>query len=286
MANINVNNSDYKYESPYANLSERIAMLLAPANSAAPEQVTTGQREATKLTANPTVAQSSLEDNLEAIGGRTLGNVPVGPTQVTPATDVNYGLGRGVIPANAQAISDYAAGLNAARAKDARGVNSPGFNERVYRILNGDNGPTPQLPRYFDTQQFKEQVRNLNDGPKMVNPNTDESGNKWDVDKLKEKYGFDDAEANAFMSRDYNWRAYNALVNEGIIKPSKKEKEYIAQQAAQERLEAASQAQAPQEYVEPVQEQPVSDGQFELIPNNNALNSDYWANLIGNLLNK
>lgn len=61
-----------------------------------------------------------------------------------------------------------------------------------------------------------------------MNPSDEGMNHEWDTEKLKKAYGFTDDEANAFKNQRFNWRAYNALVNDGIIRPTEAARQYQA----------------------------------------------------------
>lgn len=233
-------NATWSYTSPYAKLGQNLGVLQAPADAAPPKQVTTGEEQRENLDSNPTVAKAQQQSNEEAqrelmrvAGLRAMGinpNNPLGETGViSDPSQANYGLGKGVTPSNAEAINDYYNGLQQAREKDNAHVLSDGFNQRIYKILHGDNAPIPELASYLaQTAAQKQQTRDLGDGSKLMNPSDEGMNHEWDTEKLKKAYGFTDDEANAFKNQRFNWRAYNALVNDGIIRPTEAARQYQA----------------------------------------------------------
>lgn len=234
-------NATWSYTSPYAKLGQNLSMLQAPADAAPPKQVTTGEEQKANLDSNPTVAKAQQQSNEEAqkelmrvAGMRAMGIDPNDPSGLRGKTgtfpdpsQLNYGLGQGVLPRNAEAIDDYYDGLQQAREKDDAHVLSDGFNQRIYKILHGDNAPIPELASYLaQTEAQKQQTRDLGDGSKLMNPSDEGMNHEWDTEKLKKAYGFTDDEANAFKNQRFNWRAYNALVNDGIIRPTEAARQY------------------------------------------------------------
>ncbi len=60
-----------------------------------------------------------------------------------------------------------------------------------------------------------------------MNPSDEGMNHEWDT-KTKKAYGFTDDEVNVFKNQRFNWRAYNALVNDGTIRPTEAARQYQA----------------------------------------------------------
>lgn len=136
------------------------------------------------------------------------------------------------LPQYYQQMGDYNAGLEAAKKRDAESGSGTHAYEKAYGI-------THQMPQAqtTDNSLSARMQRNLGDGSQLVNPNTDGSGHQWNVEKLKQVMGFDDAQAQDFMKNaNLNWQSFNALKQAGAIELDPAHQQYQQYQDYQNQL--------------------------------------------------
>ena len=126
--------------------SPQDVMADAPANATPAKQITTGQAQNNSVTAGP-VGQAMASQDLK---NKLMGNFA---DKLAPDNPVNpetyqykgqYGNTWKPTVYNQNTLNQYDKGLQAARDWDAKSSLSPGFKERVYKILNGER-PQAQL---------------------------------------------------------------------------------------------------------------------------------------------
>lgn len=230
-------------------------MTDAPANTAPAKQVTTGQEQKNSVTAGPVgqaMASQALKNNL--MGNFADKLAPTNP--VNPETyqyKGQYGNTWKPTVYNQDAMNQYDKGLQAARDWDSKSSLSPGFKERVYKILNGER-PQAQLEQYIPNAAMKYQTKDFNDGSQLQNPNTNpELALQWNVQKLKELHpDWDENTIQNYMNQNFNWQSAQALTNSGAWEPTQASKDwtnYLAYQAElQRQAEAEAAAAAAQSY--------------------------------------
>lgn len=223
---------------------QRQAAANAPAASASPQVLETGKDKANSVTAGPVgnAVRSNLRQQL--MGGTELQNYLPSNRDVTDPENYQYKgqYGNTWKPTiyNQKELGDYDAGLQAARDWDAQSALSPGFKERVYKILNGER-PEAQLQQFVPNAAMQRQTQDLGDGSKLMNPADEGMNHEWNVQRLREIHpDWDENTIQNYMNQRFNWQAYNALKNEGAIQPTEQAKQYMAYQQAQ--AEAARQA--------------------------------------------
>lgn len=225
-------------------------MADAPANAAPAKQVTTGQEQKNSVTAGPVgqaMASQALKNNL--MGNFADKLAPTNP--VNPETyqyKGQYGNTWKPKVYNQDALNQYDKGLQAARDWDSKNSFSPGFKERVYKILNGER-PQAQLEQYIPNAAMKYQTQNLKDGSQLQNPNTNpDMALQWNVQKLDELHPYWDKNTiQNYMNQNFNWQSAQALTNYGVWEPTQASKDYLAWQAElQRQAEAEAAAQAAQ----------------------------------------
>lgn len=227
---------------------QRQAAANAPAASASPQVLETGKDKANSVTAGPVgnAVQQQLRSNLrqQLMGGTELQNYLPSSRDVTDPENYQYKgqFGNTWKPTiyNQKELDDYDAGLQAARDWDSQSALSPGFKERVYKILNGDR-PEAQLQQFVPNAAMQRQTQDLGDGSKLMNPTDEGMNHEWNVQGLREAHpDWDENMIQNYMNQRFNWQAYNALQDAGIIRPTEQAKQYMAYQQAQ--AEAARQA--------------------------------------------
>lgn len=224
------------------------ALADAPAASASPQVLETGKDKANSVTAGPVgnAVQQQLRSNLrqQLMGGTELQNYLPSSRDVTDPENYQYKgqFGNTWKPTiyNQKELDDYDAGLQAARDWDAQSALSPGFKERVYKILNEER-PEAQLQQFVPNAAMQRQTQDLGDGSKLMNPTDEGMNHEWNVQGLREAHpDWDENMIQNYMNQRFNWQAYNALQDAGIIRPTEQAKQYMAYQQAQ--AEAARQA--------------------------------------------
>ena len=166
--------------------SPQDVMADAPANATPAKQITTGQAQNNSVTAGP-VGQAMASQDLK---NKLMGNFA---DKLAPDNPVNpetyqykgqYGNTWKPTVYNQDALTQYDKGLQAARDWDANSSLSPGFKERVYKILNGER-PQAQLDQYVPNAAMQYQTQGLKDGSQLQNPNTNpKMALQWNVQKL------------------------------------------------------------------------------------------------------
>lgn len=222
-------------------------MADAPANAAPAKQVTTGQEQKNSVTAGPVgqaAASQALKNNL--MGNFADKLAPTNP--VNPETyqyKGQYGNTWKPTVYNQDALTQYDKGLQAARDWDAKSSLSPGFKERVYKILNGER-PQAQLEQYVPNAAMKYQTKDFNDGSQLQNPNTNpELALQWNVQKLKELHpDWDENTIQNYMNQNFNWQSAQALTNSGVWEPTQASKDWTNYLAYQAELQRQAEAQA------------------------------------------
>lgn len=233
--------------------SPQDVMADAPANATPAKQVTTGQAQKNSVTAGP-VGQAMASQDLK---NKLMGNFA---DKLTPDNPVNpetyqykgqYGNTWKPTVYNQDTLAQYDKGLQAARDWDAKSSLSPGFKERVYKILNGER-PQAQLEQYVPNAAMQYQTQDLKDGSQLQNPNKNpDMALQWNVQKLKELHpDWDENTIQNYMNQNFNWQSAQALTNSGVWEPTQASKDwtnYLAYQAElQRQAEAAAAAQAAQ----------------------------------------
>lgn len=233
--------------------SPQDVMADAPANATPAKQVTTGQAQKNSVTAGP-VGQAMASQDLK---NKLMGNFA---DKLAPDNPVNpdtyqykgqYGNTWKPTVYNQDALTQYDKGLQAARDWDAKSSLSPGFKERVYKILNGER-PQAQLDQYVPNAAMQYQTQDLKDGSQLQNPNTNPNmALQWNVQKLKELHpDWDENTIQNYMNQNFNWQSAQALTNSGVWGPTQASKDwtnYLAYQAElQRQAEAEAAAQAAQ----------------------------------------
>ena len=235
--------------------SPQDVMADAPANATPAKQVTTGQAQNNSVTAGP-VGQAMASQDLK---NKLMGNFA---DKLAPDNPVNpetyqykgqYGNTWKPTVYNQDALTQYDKGLQAARDWDAKSSLSPGFKERVYKILNGER-PQAQLEQYVPNAAMQYQTQDLKDGSQLQNPNTNpDMALQWNVQKLKELHPkWDENTIQNYMNQNFNWQSAQALTNSGVWGPTQASKDwtnYLAWQAElQRQAEAEAAAAAAQSY--------------------------------------
>lgn len=227
--------------------SPQDVMADAPANAAPAKQVTTGQEQKNSVTAGPVgqaMASQALKNNL-------MGNFA---DKLAPANPVNpetyqykgqYGNTWKPKVYNQDALNQYDKGLQAARDWDSKSSLSPGFKERVYKILNGER-PQAQLEQYIPNAAMKYQTKDFNDGSQLQNQNTNpELALQWNVQKLKELHpDWDENTIQNYMNQNFNWQSAQALTNSGVWEPTQASKDWTNYLAWQAELQRQAEAEA------------------------------------------
>lgn len=229
------------------------ALANAPAASASPQVLATGIDQSNSVTAGP--VGDAIRSNLrrQLMGGTKLGEYLPSNKDVTDPENYQYKgqYGNTWNPTiyNQGALDNYDAGLQAARDWDAQSSLSPGFKERVYKILNGER-PEAQLQQFVPNAAMQRQTQDLGDGSKLMNPADEGMAQEWNVERLRQIHpDWDENTIQNYMNQRFNWQAYNALVNEGIIQPTQASRDYTAYQQAQAEAERqAAMAEAAPSY--------------------------------------
>ena len=233
--------------------SPQDVMANAPASATPAKEVTTGQAQKNSVTAGP-VGQAMAS---QALKNSMLGNFADKLAPSNPVSPENYQYkgqyGNTWKPTvyNRDALAQYDKGLQAARDWDSKSSLSPGFKERVYKIINGER-PEAQLEQYVPNEAMKYQTKDFNDGSKLQNPNTNpELAMQWNVQKLRELHpDWDENTIQNYMNQNFNWQSAQALTNSGAWEPTQASKDwtnYLAYQAElQRQAEAEAAAQAAQ----------------------------------------
>lgn len=222
-------------------------MADAPANAAPAKQVTTGQEQKNSVTAGP-VGQAMTS---QALKNNLMGNFA---DKLSPTNPVNpetyqykgqYGNTWKPTVYNQDALNQYGKGLQAARDWDSKSSLSPGFKERVYKILNGGR-PQAQLEQYIPNAAMKYQTKDFNDGSQLQNPNTNpELALQWIVQKLKELHpDWDENTIQNYMNQNFNWQSAQALTNSGVWEPTQASKDWTNYLAYQAELQRQAEDQA------------------------------------------
>lgn len=222
-------------------------MADAPANAAPAKQVTTGQEQKNSVTAGP-VGQAMTSQVLK---NNLMGNFA---DKLSPTNPVNpetyqykgqYGNTWKPTVYNQDALNQYDKGLQEARDWDSKSSLSPGFKERVYKILNGER-PQAQLEQYIPNAAMKYQTKNFNDGSQLQNPNTNpDMALQWNVQKLKELHpDWDENTIQNYMNQNFNWQSAQALTNSGVWEPTQASKDWTNYLAYQAELQRQAEAQA------------------------------------------
>lgn len=227
--------------------SPQDVMADAPPNAAPAKQVTTGQEQKNSVTAGPVgqaMASQALKNNL--MGNFTDKLSPTNP--VNPETyqyKGQYGNTWKPTVYNQDALNQYDKGLQAARDWDSKSSLSPGFKERVYKILNGER-PQAQLEQYIPNAAMKYQTKDFNDGSQLQNPNTNpELALQWNVQKLKELHpDWDENTIQNYMNQNFNWQSAQALTNSGVWEPTQASKDWTNYLAYQDELQRQAEAEA------------------------------------------
>ena len=146
---------------------------------------------------------------------------------------------------NQDALNQYDKGLQAARDWDSKSSLSPGFKERVYKILNGER-PQAQLGQYIPNAAMKYQTQDLKDGSQLQNPNTNpDMALQWNVQKLKELHPYwDENTIQNYMNQNFNWQSAQALTNYGVWEPTQASKDWTNYLAWQAELQRQAEAEA------------------------------------------
>lgn len=227
--------------------SPQDVMADAPPNAAPAKQVTTGQEQKNSVTAGP-VGQAMTS---QALKNNLMGNFAdkLAPTNpVNPETyqyKGQYGNTWKPTVYNQDALNQYDKGLQAARDWDSKSSLSPGFKERVYKILNGER-PQAQLEQYIPNAAMKYQTQDLNDGSQLQNPNTNpDMALQWNVQKLKELHpNWDENTIQNYMNQNFNWQSAQALTNSGVWEPTQASKDWTNYLAWQAELQRQAEAEA------------------------------------------
>ena len=227
--------------------SPQDVMADAPANAAPAKQVTTGQAQKNSVTAGPVgqaMASQALKNNL--MGNFADKLAPTNP--VNPETyqyKGQYGNTWKPTVYNQDALNQYDKGLQAARDWDSKSSLSPGFKERVYKILNGER-PQAQLEQYIPNAAMKYQTQDLKDGSQLQNPNTNpDMALQWNVQKLKELHPYwDENTIQNYMNQNFNWQSAQALTNYGVWEPTQASKDWTNYLAWQAELQRQAEAEA------------------------------------------
>lgn len=227
--------------------SPQDVMADAPANAAPAKQVTTGQAQKNSVTAGPVgkaMASKALKNNL--MGNFADKLAPTNP--VNPETyqyKGQYGNTWKPKVYNQDALNQYDKGLQAARDWDAKSSLSPGFKERVYKILNGER-PQAQLEQYIPNAAMKYQTQDLKDGSQLQNPNTNpDMALQWNVQKLKELHpDWDENTIQNYMNQNFNWQSAQTLTNSGVWEPTQASKDWTNYLAWQAELQRQAEAEA------------------------------------------
>lgn len=227
--------------------SPQDVMADAPANATPAKQVTTGQAQKNSVTAGP-VGQAMASQDLK---NKLMGNFA---DKLAPDNPVNpetyqykgqYGNTWKPTVYNQDALSQYDKGLQAARDWDAKSSLSPGFKERVYKILNGER-PQAQLDQYVPNAAMQYQTQDLKDGSQLQNPNTNPNmALQWNVQKLKELHPYwDENTIQNYMNQNFNWQSAQALTNSGVWGPTQASKDWTNYLAWQAELQRQAEAEA------------------------------------------
>lgn len=227
--------------------SPQDVMADAPANAAPAKQVTTGQAQKNSVTAGPVgqaMASQALKNNL--MGNFADKLAPTNP--VNPETyqyKGQYGNTWKPTVYNQDALNQYDKGLQAARDWDAKSSLSPGFKERVYKILNGER-PQAQLEQYVPNAAMQYQIQDLKYGSQLQNPNTNpDMALQWNVQKLKELHPYwDENTIQNYMNQNFNWQSAQALTNYGVWEPTQASKDWTNYLAWQAELQRQAEAEA------------------------------------------
>ena len=231
--------------------SPQDVMADAPANAAPAKQVTTGQEQKNSVTAGPVgqaMASQALKNNL--MGNFADKLAPTNP--VNPETyqyKGQYGNTWKPKVYNQDTLNQYDKGLQAARDWDSKSSLSPGFKERVYKILNGER-PQAQLEQYIPNAAMKYQTQDLKDGSQLQNPNTNpDMALQWNVQKLKELHPYwDENTIQNYMNQNFNWQSAQALTNYGVWEPTQASKDWTNYLAWQAELQRQAEAEAAAQY--------------------------------------
>lgn len=227
--------------------SPQDVMADAPANATPAKQVTTGQAQKNSVTAGP-VGQAMASQDLK---NKLMGNFA---DKLAPDNPVNpetyqykgqYGNTWKPKVYNQDALAQYDKGLQAARDWDARSSLSPGFKERVYKILNGER-PQAQLDQYVPNAAMQYQTQDLKDGSQLQNPNTNpDMALQWNVQKLKELHPYwDENTIQNYMNQNFNWQSAQALTNSDVWEPTQASKDWTNYLAWQAELQRQAEAEA------------------------------------------
>lgn len=227
--------------------SPQDVMADAPANATPAKQVTTGQAQKNSVTAGP-VGQAMASQDLK---NKLMGNFA---DKLAPDNPVNpetyqykgqYGNTWKPTVYNQDALTQYDKGLQAARDWDAKSSLSPGFKERVYKILNGER-PQAQLDQYVPNAAMQYQTQDLKDGSQLQNPNTNPNmALQWNVQKLKELHPYwDENTIQNYMNQNFNWQSAQALTNSGVWGPTQASKDWTNYLAWQAELQRQAEAEA------------------------------------------
>ena len=255
----NSQNQGVNYQPTNGNYFQQYQQALAnaPASSTTPQKVTTGQEQSNAITAGPVgnalKAQVSQQLQNKLAGADT----PVGQYGQTNTQNVadpanykyqgQYGNTWSPKVYNQDSINSYNQGLQQAQNWDSKSSLTPGFKERVYKIINGDQ-PQAQLSQYVPNAAQQRQTSDLGDGSTMMNPSNPVQAQEWNVDKLRQLHpDWDENTLQNYMSQNYNWQAYNALVNQGVIQPTQQSQAWTDYQNQQAQMQAQAQAQQYQE---------------------------------------
>jgi len=245
------------------------AALNAPANATPAKQVTSGEEQKNNVVSAPisqAVQNYVTGDLINRLAGTNLQQYLPSSTGVTDpstfSTQGQFGSSWSPTVYNQDALNTYDQGLQQAQDWDAKSSLSPGFKQRVYQTLNGPR-PAAQITQYVPNAAQQASTTPLNDGSYMMNPSDPSQAQQWNVQKIQADHP--DWDANTiqnFMGQQYNWKAYNALVNAGYIQPTQESQNWTAYQQEQAR-QAAIAAQQSQYGSLPQYYQPDASGYAE-----------------------